>query len=306
MTKKKIFITGGAGFIGTSLIKNLIDSGYKINCLDLQKPKHPISKNLKFFKGSINDKKLVKKAISNCKIVIHLAASLGVQHTDKNIIECLDLNIYGTRILLETAKKTKVDKFIFVSSSEVYGEQTKFPINENSELKNKSIYATSKIVAEQYVRGFYQKYKLKFNIIRFFNVYGPRQKDNFVMSKFKKQVKNNQSLTVFGNGKQIRSFCNVSDATEGLIQVLEKGKNNETYNIGNNNEPISVYDLANKFVQISNKNLKIKKIPYSKSDRTKTREIFKRYPSLNKVFKHTKYRPKKDLQEGIKELIGLE
>lgn len=306
MIKKKIFITGGSGFIGTSLIENLIDSGYKINCLDLRKPKYPNSKNLKFFKGSINDKKLVKKAISNCNIVIHLAASLGVQHTDQNIIECLDLNIYGTRILLETAKKIKIDKFIFISSSEVYGDQIQFPIKEKYELKNKSIYATSKIVAEQYVRGFYQKYKLKFNIIRFFNVYGPRQKDNFVMSKFKKQVKNNQSLTVFGNGKQIRSFCNISDATEGLIQVMEKGKNNETYNIGNNNEPISVYKLANKFVKISNKNLKIKKIPYSKSDRTKTREIFKRYPDLNKIFKDTRYRPKKDLQEGIKELIDLE
>ncbi len=306
MIKKNIFVTGGSGFIGSALIKNLINSGYKVNCLDLKRPDYPSSKNFKFFKGNINDKKLVKKAISNCKVIIHLAASLGVQHTDRNIIECLDLNIYGTRILLEIAQEIKVDKFIFVSSSEVYGEQTKFPINENSELKNKSIYATSKIVAEQYVRGFYQKFKLKFNIVRFFNVYGPGQKENFVMSKFKKQVTSNKPLTVFGNGNQIRSFCNVSDATEGLIQVLEKGKKNETYNIGNNNEPISIYDLAQRFVKMSNTNIKTKKIPYEKSDRSKDREIFKRYPDLKRVFKDTKYRPKKDLNEGIKELIDLE
>ena len=97
MKKKRIFITGGSGFIGGALIQNLIKSGYKINCLDLKKPNYPISKNFKFFKGSILDKKLVKKAISDCKILIHLAASLGVQHTDNNIIDCLDLNIYGTK-----------------------------------------------------------------------------------------------------------------------------------------------------------------------------------------------------------------
>ena len=90
------------------MIKNLINSGYKVNCLDLKRPDYPSSKNFKFFKGNINDKKLVKKAISNCKVIIHLAASLGVQHTDRNIIECLDLNIYGTRILLEIAQEIKV------------------------------------------------------------------------------------------------------------------------------------------------------------------------------------------------------
>ena len=305
MKKKNILVTGGSGFIGSTLIKNLINSGYKVNCLDLKRPDFPVSKNFKFFKGSVNDKEIVKKSISNCKIIIHLAASLGVQHTDSNIVECLDLNIYGTRILLEIAQKNKVDKFIFISSSEVYGEQKKFPINENSELKNKSIYATSKIVAEQYVRGFYQKFKLKFNIIRFFNVYGPGQKDNFVMSKFKKQIKLNKSLTIFGNGNQIRSFCNVSDAVDGLIQVLKKGKPNETYNIGNNNEPISMSDLAKRFAKISDKNIKTKKVPYDKSDRSKSREIFKRYPDLKRVFKDTKYRPKKDLNAGIKELIDL-
>jgi len=198
----------------------------------------------------------------------------------------------------------KVNKFIFISSSEVYGEQKKFPIKESFELKNKSIYATSKIVAEKYVRGFHQKFKLKFNIIRFFNVYGSGQKENFVMSKFKKQIRSGKSLTVFGNGNQIRSFCNVNDATAGLIKVMEKGKPNETYNIGNNNEPISIINLAKKFVKISDKNIKIKKIPHHKSDRSKSREIFKRYPDLKKVFKHTKYKPKKNLNEGIKELIN--
>ena len=107
MKKKNILVTGGSGFIGSTLIKNLINSGYKVNCLDLKRPDFPVSKNFKFFKGSVNDKEIVKKSISNCKTIIHLAASLGVKHTDNNIVECLDLNIYGTRILLGIAQKKK-------------------------------------------------------------------------------------------------------------------------------------------------------------------------------------------------------
>ena len=108
MKKKNILVTGGSGFIGSTLIKNLINSGYKVNCLDLKRPDFPASNNFKFFQGSVNDKEIVKKSISNCKTIIHLAASLGVQHTDSNIVECLDLNIYGTRILLEIAQKKKL------------------------------------------------------------------------------------------------------------------------------------------------------------------------------------------------------
>ena len=156
----------------------------------------------------------------------------------------------------------KVKRFIFSSSSEVYGEQTKFPINENAELKNKSIYATSKIVAEKYLKGYAQEGKIKYNIIRFFNVYGIGQKDNFVISKFIKNIEDNKELLIYGSGKQIRSFCNVQDATDGVLEVIRNGKNNTEYNIGNNQEPISMFNLAKKVVKISGKKLKIKKISF--------------------------------------------
>ena len=302
---KKILITGGSGFIGTSLLKILLKNNYKINCLDLKKP-NITDKKLNFFKGSVSDKKILNKSIIGCQIVIHLAAKLGVKLTDENKLDCLDVNITGTRNILNASVKNKIKKFIFCSSSEVYGEQKIFPISEKAELKCKSVYGISKIIGEEYVKGFYQKYKLKYNIVRFFNVYGLGQKDNFVMSKFKKQIRSGKSLTVFGNGNQIRSFCNVSDAATGLIKVMEKGKPNKTYNIGNNNEPISIINLAKKFIKISDKKIKIKKIPHHKSDRSKSREIFERYPDLKRVYNHTKYRPKKDLDEGIKELINLE
>ena len=300
---KKILITGGSGFIGTSLINNLLINNYKVNCLDLNKPKIIENQNLKFFKGNIFDEKKAKDAIKGCQIVIHLAAALGVKNTDQNIVECLDTNTFGLKKILLLAIENKVKKFIFSSSSEVYGEQSKFPISENAELKNKSIYATSKIVAEKYLEGFAQKKKIKYNIIRFFNVYGVGQKPNFVISKFIKNIKENKNLLIYGNGKQIRSFCNVEDATRGLIHVIKKGKVNETYNIGNNNEPISIYNLAKKIIKLSKKNAKIKKIPYSKSDRGKNREIFKRIPDLKKIKKDTGYKPSINIDSGIEELF---
>ena len=155
----KILVTGGSGFIGTSVIKSLLLEGYDVNCLDISKPKVDFEKKFKFFKGNIFEDKVVRKAIKGCKIVIHLAASLGVKYTDQNIVDCLDNNILGVKKILIHSIKNKVQKFIFSSSSEVYGDQRSFPIDEDAELKNKSIYATSKIVAEKYIEGFAKKKK---------------------------------------------------------------------------------------------------------------------------------------------------
>ena len=147
------------------------------------------------------------------------------------------------------------------------------------------------------------KKKIKYNIIRFFNVYGNGQKPNFVISKFIKNINENKNLSVYGNGKQVRSFCNVEDATKGLIHVIEEGKINTIYNIGNNKEPTSIYSLAQKILKFSNKKLKIKKISYNKSDRDKDREIFKRIPDLKKIKNDTNYEPKINIDTGIKELL---
>ena len=223
---KKIGITGGSGFIGHHLISLLLQKNYKIKSCDLKKPKKNLlkNKNLKFKKINMFDEKNLKNFFSDVDCIIHLAASLGVLNTEKNPLECLNVNILGTKAVLEVVKKNKIKNIIFSSSSEVYGDQVIFPIKENSEFKIKSNYALSKVTSEFLVKSYAKKYGFDYKIIRFFNVYGINQKTNFVISKFVNQILNSKNLYVFGNGKQIRSFCNVEDAVRGLLLIIRKGK----------------------------------------------------------------------------------
>lgn len=302
---KKIGITGGSGFIGHQITFLLLNKNYKIKSCDLYKPNKILlkNKNFKFKKIDLFNKKKLKTFFSDVDCVIHLAASLGVLNTEKNSLECLNTNILGTKSILDVVKINKIKKIIFSSSSEVYGDQEKFPIKENFKFQIKSNYALSKIASEFFVRSYAKKYGFNYNIVRFFNVYGVNQKRNFVIPKFIAQIRRSKNLTVFGNGRQIRSFCNVEDAVRGLLLVMTKGKKNEVYNIGNNNEPISMSNLAKKIKKLSNSKVKIQKIDFKDSDRSKDREIFKRYPDLIKIKKHTGYRPKISLEVGIKRLL---
>jgi nucleoside-diphosphate-sugar epimerase/aryl-alcohol dehydrogenase-like predicted oxidoreductase len=299
---KKVLVTGGSGFIGSYLIKKLLLNNYKVNCFDLKNNISFKSNNFKFFKGNILDKKALNNASMNCDIIIHLAASLGVKNTDDNLAQCLDLNILGTKNALETAKENKIKYFLYFSSSEIYGDQKSFPIYESFASQNRSVYAISKIAAENYVKGYFQKYNIKYNIIRFFNVYGPGQKENFVISKYIDLASRNKTLNVYGNGNQIRSFCHVDDATNGVLEVIENGKSNTIYNVGNDKEPITMLKLSKLVASIFKRKIKIQKIPYSKSDRKADREIIKRIPSIKRVSEDTNYTPNINLLDG---LIGL-
>ena len=302
---KKIGITGGSGFIGHQVTSLLLKMNYKIKSCDIYEPKKIFlsNKNYKFKKINLFDKKKLEIFFSDVDCVIHLAASLGVLNTEKNPLECLNVNILGTKAVLDVVRKNKIKKIIFSSSSEVYGDQEKFPIKENYEFKIKSNYALSKITSEFFVKSYAKKFGFSYNIVRFFNVYGINQKKNFVISKFINQVLKLKDLSVFGNGNQIRSFCNVEDAARGLSLVLNKGKKNEIYNIGNNGEPITMLNLAKKIKKLSNSKVKIVKVDFENSDRSIDREIFKRYPDLTKIKKHTGYKPNISLDDGIKKLL---
>jgi len=300
----RIFITGGNGLIGKKVVNLLEKEGYRIFSFD-KFIKYKNTKNISYLEGDILNEKKFNETLKNCKtdILLHLAANLGVQKTEKNSYDCLNVNIEGTKNILKASVKQKVKKIIFASSSEVYGNGDNKPIKENAELMPKSSYGVSKVAGEYYVKAFFEKHKLKYNIIRFFNVYGPYQRDDFVISKFKKNINENKEIKIFGTGNQIRSFCHIDDAAKAVSLVIGKGRKNQIYNIGNDNEPTKIINLAKKMIKISNKKIKIVKVPFNKSDRSLKREIFTRQPNIKKIREHTKYSPSVNLNRGITSVL---
>mgnify|MGYP001244007962 FL=1 len=297
-----ILITGGTGFIGSAVAKELRSQGHKVKLMDLSTN----SKNdLDFYWGSILDPYSVSRVIRGCDYVVHLAAALGVKRTEARRLECLYINIEGTVNVLEACVKENVKKIVFSSSSETYGNQNKSPITEESPVNPISNYATTKLVGEEYLRAYYDNYNLKYTIVRFFNVYGEEQKDAFVIPKYVNSICEKKSPVIYGNGKQVRSFCYVSDAAKGIVAaLLSENTTGEIFNIGNDQQPINMKELAEKVVSLSGaKDIVPEFIPMEDSDRTKEREVFNRIPSIEKAKKILSYNPEISLDDGIRRVI---
>lgn len=294
-----ITITGGSGFIGSSLVE-VLRKKHVITIFDVNKTQF---NDVTFVQGDIIDPKSTDAAIRNSDVVIHLAAALGVINTEQNPIETLDTNIFGTKNVLDACKNNDVKKIIFSSSSEIYGEPIKIPIKETDKVMPITNYGISKLAAEEYIKAYYKNFGLRYTILRLFNVYGEKQRNEWVMTEFVSRAIKNQDIIIHGTGSQIRAFCHVSDALKGFEFVLEKG-DGEIFNIGNDSEPISIKELAERIISLANSKSNIKLIPFEKSDRDRN-EIMNRAPSVEKAKKILGYQSKMSLDEGIKKIIEI-
>ena len=303
----KVLVTGGAGSIGLEVVRQLLNEGHEVTIFDLaeQIERIDIPSGVNVFKGSILDPVAIQYAVRGNDYLLHLAARLGVKRTEVERLTCLNININGMVNILEASVKEKIKKIVFASSSEVYGEQNEMPITEESPVNPISVYAVTKLVGEEYLRAYKKQYALDYSIIRFFNVYGPGQVGQFVMKRFIEAIKNGKPPEIYGTGDQIRCFCHVKDAAEGIVKILFLSETNEEIiNIGNDSEPVTVYELAEKIIKISGEKMTPIKVPFSQSDRDEEREIFHRIPSIEKAKKLFGFRPKVSLDKGIKELFG--
>ena len=294
-----ITITGGSGFIGSSLVE-VLRKKHVITIFDVNKTQF---NDVTFVQGDIIDPKSTDAAIRNSDVVIHLAAALGVINTEQNPIETLDTNIFGTKNVLDACKNNDVKKIIFSSSSEIYGEPIKIPIKETDKVLPITNYGISKLAAEEYIKAYYKNFGLRYTILRLFNVYGEKQRNEWVMTEFVSRAIKNQDIIIHGTGSQIRAFCHVSDALKGFEIALEKG-DGEIFNIGNDSEPISIKKLAERIISLSNSKSSIKLIPFEKSDRDRN-EIMNRAPSIEKAKQILGYQSKMSLDEGIKKIIEM-
>jgi UDP-glucose 4-epimerase len=294
----KIIITGGAGFIGFN-VANALKKNHDVTVFD---SKQPVSNDLKFVKGDINDFKTVKNSLKNCDVLIHLAASLGVINTEENPVSTLDTNIVGTKNVLEACRLNNIKKIIFSSSSETYGEPVKTPIEESDPPIPITMYGISKLASEEYIKAYSKTFGLRFTIFRLFNVYGNQQATAWVVPEFVTRAIQNKDIIIHGDGTQVRAFSHVTDVARAFSLALSKG-NGEIINIGNNKEPISIKDLAYKIVHLANSKSSIRFIPFKESKRNRN-EIMVRIPSIRKAKKLLGYQPTITLDEGLEGVIS--
>jgi UDP-glucose 4-epimerase len=300
--KSRVLITGGAGFIGSKIAEICHKKGMRVRITDLFPPKH------KYFheslEASILDPYEISRAARGCDYVVHAAAALGVNRTETRRLKCLYINIQGTVNVLEAAVKEKVKKVLFLSSSEVYGNQDLDYYREDSPVMPISNYAITKLAGEEYLRAYKGSYGLDYSVVRCFNVYGENQKEEFVVPIFARRIAKGESPLIYGDGTQKRSFCHVEDAARGAVMaLLSKKGSGRVFNIGNNTEPISMADLAHRMIALSGKKIKPKFVTYAASDREAKREIFRRVPSIENAKKVLGYKPIVSLNEGLTRVL---
>ncbi len=313
-----ILITGGAGFIGSHLAEKLLKQGHKVIVLDnlstgsLENVKHLRNDpNFLLHIGSILNYELLEELVSQCKIVYHMAAAVGVKYIIENPLLSLRTNIVGTENVLELAHKYKC-KVLVASTSEIYGKSDNTPFKEQDDrlLGSTHIsrwgYSTAKAVDEFLALAFYREKKLPVVIVRLFNTVGPRQTGQYgmVIPKFVKAALLDQPLVIHGTGKQSRCFTDVDDVSDALIKLMETPKcEGNIYNVGST-ESISIEELAHKIKKASKSKSKIEYMAYEDVFEEGFEDMMKRMPDITKIEKAIGYKRKYTLDQIIERVIN--
>ena len=305
--KRKILVTGGAGFIGSALaIKLAEDKENLVVAVDdlstgSSEKLGTLSDNLRFIKCNVNDYRDILEVMISYQFhyVFHYAAVVGVIRTQENPVTVLQ-DIKGIENVLRISKNTGVKRIFFASSSEVYGEPVEFPQNVfTTPLNSKVPYAIVKNLGEAYLRSFHQEYGLDFSIFRFFNTYGPKQSKDFVISKFIKSALTNEDITIYGDGSQTRTFCYIDDNIDATVKIASEDRYiNGVINIGQNIET-TVLQLAHTIIKLTNSNSKIIHV-----DPLKEGDMSRRCPD-NKMMREILDRDLMSLEDGINRILKL-
>ena len=280
---KKILVTGGSGFIGKHVVNSLVKRNYKVTILDLINPKR---KDVKFVKGSILNKKLIKSLLKKNKLVFHLAALSDINKTIKTPTKTILVNILGTERLLEESQKSNVKRFIFAS--------TYYPSKDNV----KNIYTTSKNTSELMIKNYNLLYGLNYTILKYPTAYGPGNRQVDAISIFVKKALRNLNIIIHGSGKQKRNYVHVHDIGEGSMLGLKKKLENRIFFLGSKKN-IKIINIAKMIIRLTN----------SKSniiiDRKKKRinDFSSNFIYPKKQNKIIRWKANHDLKSGLKQYI---
>jgi len=312
-----ILITGGAGFIGSHLAEKLLKEDHSVTVIDnLSTGKYSNiihltkKKNFHYVIDSILNRDVLEELIKNNNVIYHLAAAVGVKYIIDNPLLSLQTNIGGAENVLEFANKYK-KKVLMVSTSEIYGKSDNIPFKEEDDrlLGSTHIsrwsYSCAKAIDEFFSLAYYREKKLPVVIVRCFNTVGPRQTGQYgmVIPKFVRNALLNHPITIFGDGKQTRCFCDVDDVTDGMIKLMNNKKaEGEIFNIGNDIS-ISIEELAHKIKKLTNSKSKIEYVDYADAYEEGFEDMRHRKPDLSKVIKYIDYKPKYNLEQILKRTI---
>ncbi len=302
-----ILVTGGAGFIGSHLSEALVSKNHNVRCLDnfndfydphikyrnIEKIKdHP---NYALFRGDILDEKLLDQIFSNehFDVIVHLAARAGVRPSVEQPKLYEEVNIRGTMNLLEKAKSYKIDRFILASSSSVYGNNEKVPFSETDSVDNPiSPYAATKKACELIGYTYYSLYGISVSCLRFFTVYGPRQRPDMAIHKFTQLIDHDRPVVVYGDGTAKRDFTFIDDIIDGLLKSIDRCDGYSIYNLGES-RIVQLMDLIGLIEKNLGKNANIQYHPSQPGDVAMT------YADITKAQKKLDYLPVVDIEEGI-------
>ncbi len=308
MNFEKVLVTGGAGFIGSHIVDRLLADDFEVTVLDnLSSGKmkniaqHLNKKNLHFIKGDIRDDDAVKKAVRDFDAMVHEAALVSVTRSVENPFRTNEVNVTGTLNLLKASLDAGVKRFIYASSSAVYGETETLPKKETLPPRPISPYAASKLAAESYCKTFYKVYGLETVSLRYFNVYGPRQTYgpySGVITIFINRLLNDKPPIIYDDGTQTRDFTDVHDAVQASLLSLNcKNAVGEEFNIATGVQT-TVNQLAQTLLGLTGKT----SLQPMYAD-PRPSDIKHSYADISKAKKILGYKPKITLKEGLKKLI---
>ncbi len=313
----RALITGGAGFIGSHLAEELLRRGDMVYVIDdlstgrLENVEHLMtSPRFNIAVESILNETVMDRLVSECDIIYHLAAAVGVELIVSRPVEVIETNILGSHMVLKIANRY-LKKVLLTSTSEIYGKSDKVPFKENDDrvlgptTKNRWSYSSSKAIDEFLGLAYHKEKDLEVVMVRLFNTVGPRQTGRYgmVIPRFVVQALKGEPITVYGSGKQVRCFTYVSDVVDAIINLAYNAEAvGQIFNIGNT-ESISIYDLAVKIKEMINSNSEIVSIPYDKAYEEGFEDMSIRVPDLSKIKTLIGYQPRIKLNEILTNVI---